>query len=316
MVDSISLPRNTLARATGDCDDLTVLYASLLETLGVATGFITVPGHIYTVFNSGVSSREYKMLHPDREMIIDLDGQAWIPVEVTLIGRENFLGAWRTGIELWNRAGDDSSTRGFYLTSAAQDVYRPVGLRERDLGLQYGDEDVIRSAFVDDQQRLIETILSSLREEAENSRSAPTWNRYGIGAARLERYRDASQAFRQASLSDQSLLSPRVNLGSVSFLQGDYRTALSAYLEAERLLRARGRDGRSNALATVLINVSRSHYELANYDQAESYYAQAAEQGPEVVEQFSYLANVASDGATGRASDAGQGPDILFMDEE
>ena len=60
VVDSISLPRNTLKRITGDCDDLTVLFCSLLETVGIETGFITVPGHIYAVFNTKEKASAYK----------------------------------------------------------------------------------------------------------------------------------------------------------------------------------------------------------------------------------------------------------------
>ncbi|HKJ86617.1 MAG TPA: tetratricopeptide repeat protein, partial [Spirochaetia bacterium] len=316
MVDSISLPRTTLTRATGDCDDLTVLYASLLETLGIETGFMTTPGHIYVAFNTRVSSRDYQMLHPEREMFLDVDGEAWIPVEVTLIGREDFTRAWRTGMELWRRAGSEPDTRGFYLTAEAQSAYRPVGLREQDLGLQYGDESVIRSAFVADRDRLVSTIITPLRERAEEDRTVRAYNNYGIAAATLGLYGEAARAFRDASLRDRDLLSPRINLGSVSYLRGDYQSALDAYSEAERILRARGRDTRSSSLAKVLINISQTHYAMKNYEQAEIYYAQASEEGPEVVEDYSHLANVASEQATGRASQIDSGSGILFLDQD
>ena len=38
------MPRLTLKRRYGDCKNLTVLFCSLLETRGIRTGFITVPG--------------------------------------------------------------------------------------------------------------------------------------------------------------------------------------------------------------------------------------------------------------------------------
>jgi hypothetical protein len=40
----------------GDCDDLSILYCSLLEVLGLDTAFITVPGHIYAAFDTGIQS--------------------------------------------------------------------------------------------------------------------------------------------------------------------------------------------------------------------------------------------------------------------
>jgi hypothetical protein len=80
VVDSISLPRDTLKRITGDCDDLTVLYSSLAETVGIESGFITVQGHIFAAVNTGVSAREYEQVHHERDMTINVDGEMWIPV--------------------------------------------------------------------------------------------------------------------------------------------------------------------------------------------------------------------------------------------
>ena len=99
IVDAISLPRNTMTRATGDCDDLTVLFCSLMEAVGIETAFITIPGHIYAAFKTSTPSRSYKMLNPDRNMTLNIDGELWIPVEITLIGEADFLTAWRTGVE-------------------------------------------------------------------------------------------------------------------------------------------------------------------------------------------------------------------------
>ncbi|MDA0745306.1 MAG: hypothetical protein O2954_02235, partial [bacterium] len=52
--DNIQYPRELLRRRTGDCDDCTVLYCSLLENLGIATAVVDVPGHIFALFDVGV----------------------------------------------------------------------------------------------------------------------------------------------------------------------------------------------------------------------------------------------------------------------
>ena len=111
IVDAISLPRNTLTRATGDCDDLTVLFCSLLESVGIETAFITVPGHIYAAFKTSMPSKSYKMLHPEKEMTINIDGQLWVPLEITLIGEADFLTAWRTGVEEFTAYDDNPAVR-------------------------------------------------------------------------------------------------------------------------------------------------------------------------------------------------------------
>ncbi len=40
----------------GDCDDLSILVCSLFEAVAIDTAFITVPGHIFMAFDSGLKS--------------------------------------------------------------------------------------------------------------------------------------------------------------------------------------------------------------------------------------------------------------------
>ena len=47
VVDFIQFPRQTLDNRSGKCSDLSVLYSSLLEAVGVETAFITTPGHMH-----------------------------------------------------------------------------------------------------------------------------------------------------------------------------------------------------------------------------------------------------------------------------
>ena len=57
-VDYLQYPSQSLEFKAGDCDDLTILNASLLESLGVETAFITVPGHVYMAFALDMSAEE------------------------------------------------------------------------------------------------------------------------------------------------------------------------------------------------------------------------------------------------------------------
>ena len=99
-VDFITMPRDTLARKYGDCKNLTVLFCSLMATRSVRTGFITVPGHIYPVVDTGVRAADYRDLNPDRTMTLAVDGTLWVPVEITMLdGKSDFQAAWKRGID-------------------------------------------------------------------------------------------------------------------------------------------------------------------------------------------------------------------------
>jgi len=43
----IKSPRESLSAKGGDCDDASVLLANLLESIGITTRFVFIPGHVY-----------------------------------------------------------------------------------------------------------------------------------------------------------------------------------------------------------------------------------------------------------------------------
>ena len=102
-LDTLFYPYETLHYRGGDCDDLSILFCSLLEALDIETAFITVPGHIYVAFETGDD-----FWYAQSDNIIDLDGKRWLPVEIT-VPREGFTRAWRVGARQWRRAGKEAA---------------------------------------------------------------------------------------------------------------------------------------------------------------------------------------------------------------
>jgi hypothetical protein len=313
IVDSISLPRDTLKRITGDCDDLTVLYCSLLETVGIETAFITVPGHIYAAFNTKVPVNNYRKIHSDRNLFIGVDGNLWIPVEITMIGKTGFMEAWRKGIEEYTLYDSDPGKRGFYRTAEAQQLYRPVGLKEADLGLQYGSKDNMIAGYQRDMDKLIGNVLQEYQEAAKNSQNKKNYNKLGIANAQFKRYTKAEDAFETAISLDSEYLSARVNLGNIQYLRTNYENALATFLSAVETLEKRGRTGTATALK-LFLNVSKTYYALEEFSEADAYYARAAAIDSSKVKEYSYLAS--TDGGEARAADATAQMDMLFLDEE
>lgn len=95
-VDNVLYPVETLKRQSGDCDDLTVLYCSLLENVGIPTALVDAPGHIFMMFDSGIAIDRALGLPVAEELYVVRDGRIWIPVEITLFGK-SFVEAWRAG---------------------------------------------------------------------------------------------------------------------------------------------------------------------------------------------------------------------------
>ena len=313
VVDHVHLPRETLQRRAGDCSDLTALYCALLESVGIPTGFITVPGHIYTVFGTKVRSASYRDLYPDKLMTFDVNGELWIPVEVTMIGTSDFLSAWRKGIEEWTALDGDPSRRRIYFTDEAQETYHAIGLKEEDLGLQYAETaGKIADSFREQSEKLVDTVIDSYTRTATDSGAKADYNKLGIVAAQMGRYDQALKAMNTALSLDRNYLSALVNLGNVFFLKQDYQNALRVYHEAEDSMRSSNRQD-SPLYPRILLNISRSYYELEDYEQASAYYKKTEEVAPDLVGEYGYLKSGQGTTTSTRAA-LSSSPQILYAD--
>ena len=95
-VDTIHYPWQTLRHRSGDCDDTTVLVAALLESVGIPTQLVDLPGHLLLIADSGeLDSQRHRLGVPDSLTVVR-DGKVWVPLETTRL-RGGFLQAWRDG---------------------------------------------------------------------------------------------------------------------------------------------------------------------------------------------------------------------------
>ena len=288
VIDKVSLPRNTLKRGTGDCDDLTALYCSLMETVGIQTAFITTPGHIYAAFNTKEEARNYQQIHPDKSRTLNINGELWVPVEITLIGTSGFADAWEVGAEEFNKYEDEADKRGLFLTSDAQQIFRPVGLKETDLGLQYGDKSAIARSVSIETDQLVNKIINVYEQKAREKDSKSAYNTLGTVCTKFGQYNRAEQAFNYALALDRNFLPSKVNLANIMYLKGQYQNALRLYHNVEQEYLSRNRTT-SAAYGRVVLNLARCYYELQNFDKSAEYVRQLEEINPALLREYSYL---------------------------
>jgi len=310
VIDTVNLPRDTLVKLSGDCDDLTVLFNSMLESAGIATAFITVPGHIYSMFATGVPAKDYRLIHPDKSMSINIDGELWIPVEITFIGEDDFKTAWRSGAEEFARFVDVEGSLGLYFTREAQKIYRPVGFEEKDLGLQYGDRTKIVRDFRTSLGSIESLVLDEYERTARDKGNKGSWNSYGIVAARFQAYDRAERAFNNALALDRNYVSSKINLANVYYLREEYQNSLRLFHDAEEWFKDNGKT-ETSSYSRLLLNISKTYYEIENYDMAAFYSDQLSRINPGLSDRYAYLANSAG----GRAADISAAGDIMFIEE-
>ena len=232
-IDFLQFPRQTLEYGAGDCDDLSVLYNALLESIGIKTAFITVPGHIFTAFDTGLKESEARRLFSSPEELIFIDGKTWIPVETTLLS-DGFLKAWETGLGLYNRFSSIGDAL-FFSTEEAWKEYRPVGIdSEGDISIpsisavteNYSAEIVKyreKEIFVRENR-----LLSEIAEDEGNvvllNKLGILYSRYGVYDSALEQF--------DKILARNSYLPAIMNKGNIYSILGDYSAALEYYSRA------------------------------------------------------------------------------------
>jgi tetratricopeptide (TPR) repeat protein len=226
----------------------------------------------------------YKKVHPDRGMTINLDGELWVPVEITLVGRSGFIPAWKRGMEQWQEFDDEDTKRGFYRTRDSQTLYRPVGLKETDLGLQYPDSKKIEQGFRTEMGEIVDLIVADFRDNAMSSGKKEDWNKFGIALAKFRQYGKAEEAFLSALRIDPN----------VDYLKGNYRDALYRFTRVYENLQREGKDQMPIALK-VLLNISKANYELRQFDNSKLYFDMAHSINPVKMEKYSYLGNAVND---------------------
>ncbi|MBN2497376.1 MAG: hypothetical protein JXR96_22485 [Deltaproteobacteria bacterium] len=88
-LDTVQYPSQTLERKVGDCDDLTVLLASVLEGLNVPTAIVPVEGHVFMLYDTGVRQENRSAFPVDARKTALRSGTLWVPVETTVLGKSH-----------------------------------------------------------------------------------------------------------------------------------------------------------------------------------------------------------------------------------
>ncbi len=287
-VDYLQFPRQTLEFKAGDCDDLSILWCALLESVGIETAFITVPGHILAAFAlETVPDRVAKDFTTTQDLIVR-GGKVWVPVELTE-RRRGFLSAWQEGARQWREASAKNAA-GFHPVHDAWLEYEPVGLPGGGAEISMPPAESIVDAFLRETARLADRELlpkvARLEEDLKAGKDAAvTHNRLGILYAKYGKMDKAEEEFTRA-LGRGNYVPALVNLGNLRFLAKDYPKAQEWY---ERAIRLEPNN------PTVLGNLVKIYYEQERYGPAKASYDKLARLAPDIARDLAYLVNTASD---------------------
>ncbi len=281
-IDFLQFPRQTLLYKAGDCDDLSILYCSLLESVGIETAFITIPGHIYMAFSPTLSSNEAERIFTSKQNYFVEDQKVWIPVEVTAL-HKGFLEAWQTGAAQWHKYRPKDEAEFFPIHQAWQ-LYEPVGFISSKETLDPLDEDQLGTLFHSSLTKLraflFEPKLVQIREritaDPDNIRLR---NNLGLLYARFGRYEEAEKEF-MTILSQKEYSKALINLGHLYFLRENYVKAQDYYLRAQR---------QDPYDTHTLLALLKTNIALSRFTEAEGLFDTIKRLDPQLATRYAYL---------------------------
>jgi WD40 repeat protein/tetratricopeptide (TPR) repeat protein len=304
-IDFVRFPIETLDAKSGDCSDLSVLYDSLLESVGVDTAYITTPGHIFTAFKLGMSSELASRLFAKPEDLIIRDGTTWIPIETTLVD-QGFMKAWQTAAVEW-REGKSSGVAGFFTAREAWQVYAPSGFvgtqssaipaRERVVELFNGELNAFRAAALGPREKELLDKLQGAPSPVSENRLGVLYAQFGLLTKALERFEKA--------VSTKAYLPAMVNAANVYSIQQDYGRAQEYLKRAEKL---------EPDNARVLIALAFSLYQSGNTSDATSMFDRASRIDPALAFRYPLQGAASGSDGKGRAALEGKAPELFGAD--
>ena len=271
-VDYTQYPRETLKRKTGQCSDLTSLYAALLEDSEVRVALLDYPGHITLMFDTEADDAAEAGLPP--ELLVEHDGTMWLPIEVTLVGKPFYEAASRAAYAY--KAEKEKGVVKVIVLDKAFSEYEPVSMPPTDFVPAVPDAAGLEKRYNDQVAVLAKNryqFLKKTYEEQLSKNPADADAQLQVGIVELQfGAKDAAVAdFNKVLAADPTNAAALNNLGSVAFLSEDYEGAEKKFLAAAE---TDGNDG------GVWLNLAKTAAKLKKADKAKEYGAKATALSP------------------------------------
>jgi hypothetical protein len=272
ILDYVQLPRETLRRKTGDCDDTTALLSSMLESVGVQTALVDTPGHIFLMANLEENDLTAIGLSEDRFVLHD--GSYWVPIETTQLGK-NFFSAWQMALSEV-KAAQEKGTAEFVLISNAHQSYPPVTIIEEEKEQTPYPEEKVNQTFppvlLKLQQEKYEGQINRIKEEIKaNPIDHMLLIQMGMIHVEGGKPEEGKKLFESLLKEDEPLevqAAAKNNLGNISYINGKYDEAAKLYAEARTISQEDG---------GILINQARAAWRLNDQESAKKYLQEAKE---------------------------------------
>lgn len=268
--DTVQFPRNTLKLRSGDCDDLTALFASIFEASGLHAAILDYPTHIALMFDTGAT--DARDVGIPEEYLIKYGNTYWVGVETTMLG-QSFYDSVKHEAGLYRSMAADVKVVD---VRTAWLEFEPVTLPESDAEnnpdrarfsarVREGAAGMLKARY-DYFKKYYGAILLESPEDVDANLNL------GIVSAQYGEAGEAAGYFGKVLEKDPVNAAALNDLGNLSFKAGKYQDAREYYFKAAK---ADPYD------ANIWLNAARASVKLGKKDDVKVFADRAAQLDPE-----------------------------------
>ena len=260
-LDTVQFPRSTLKMRSGDCDDLTALFASLLEASGVHAALLDYPSHIALMFDTE-KANPYETGIP-AEYLIKHNNTYWVGLETTLMGKD-FFDAIKHQAVMYR---DNKADAKIIDVRKAWTFFEPVTLPESDKDFSDRKREKLDGKISKAIKSLTKVKYEYLKKQYKAVLRAKPNDRetlinFGILYAEYGEYKNARKYLKKLLDEDALDATALNNMGNIEFLEGKYAKAKEYYFKASK---ADGFD------ANIWLNLARVSVKLGKKDDVKTF---------------------------------------------
>ncbi|MCQ2577851.1 MAG: tetratricopeptide repeat protein [Treponema sp.] len=220
-VDYIQFPFQTITYRAGDCDDLAVLFASMLSSVGINSALLFTEDDVICGIDLNISSSSASKQFSSLDRLINIDDVLYLPVSMKNLGK-GYADAWDLALEEINESEDLS----VIVVSEAWEYFTPIGLSEK---AQFNLPDVkdlnkrIALAYNKYQKNEIVPLGKNLVKIYKDEPTDSNSNAVGMAYLRMGNYAQAIKWFERAAANNN--VAAMSNIGQIYMEQKDYINA-------------------------------------------------------------------------------------------
>jgi len=226
-LDYIQYPFQTLAYHSGDLDDLGILYAAALESVGLRSAIIPLKDDFVVAVSLAIAPDDAKDLFATNDNLLTIADEVWIPLSMSVI-REGFVNSWYKGIQELNAAFSEDVQPDVIIISEAWKTYPAASIVGTEAKFEKPGADVISRAVDTDLMRYISAEfgpkIQNIKDQLDTQgTSATLYNQLGLLYIRAGMYDEAKVEYQKAAALKS--VSALINLGNICLLEKDFKTA-------------------------------------------------------------------------------------------